>query len=63
MGGVPAKVIKYRFSKEIIEQLLEIKWWDLPFKEVAKLPFEDIEKCISIVKEYRKNNLTNEKSA
>ncbi len=53
VGGVPAKVIKYRFAKEIIEQLLEVKWWDLPYKVVAKLPFKDVEKCISIVKEYR----------
>lgn len=26
--GVPAKQIKKRFSDEIIESLLEIKWWD-----------------------------------
>lgn len=28
VGGNPAKIIKYRFSPEIIENLLEIKWWD-----------------------------------
>ena len=28
VGGVPAKIIKYRFEKEEIEKLLEIKWWD-----------------------------------
>lgn len=28
VGGVPAKVIKYRFEQEIIEKMLEIKWWD-----------------------------------
>jgi acetyltransferase-like isoleucine patch superfamily enzyme len=28
VGGVPANIIKYRFSPEIIEKLLEIKWWD-----------------------------------
>lgn len=28
MGGNPAKRIKYRFSTEQIEQLLEIKWWN-----------------------------------
>lgn len=28
MGGVPARLIKYRFSREIREKLLEIKWWD-----------------------------------
>lgn len=27
VGGNPAKFIKYRFSKEQIEKLLEIKWW------------------------------------
>jgi hypothetical protein len=28
--GVPAKVIRYRFSDEIIKQLQYIKWWDWP---------------------------------
>ena len=27
IGGNPAKLIKYRFSEEQIEKLLEIKWW------------------------------------
>ena len=56
VGGVPAKVIKYRFPEKIIEELLEIKWWELPFEKVAELPFEDVEKCISIVREYRIKN-------
>ena len=29
VGGNPAKYIKHRFSKEIIEKLLEYRWWDL----------------------------------
>lgn len=29
VGGVPAKIIKYRFPPEIIEHLLELKWWDM----------------------------------
>lgn len=28
VGGVPAKVIKKRFSDEVITELLKIKWWD-----------------------------------
>lgn len=28
IGGVPAKIIKYRYSKEDIEFLLKIKWWN-----------------------------------
>jgi len=28
VGGNPAKIIKFRFSKEQIEELLQIKWWN-----------------------------------
>jgi len=28
VGGVPAKIIKYRFTIEQIERLEKIKWWD-----------------------------------
>jgi hypothetical protein len=28
VAGVPAKIVKYRFSPEIIEQLLKIRWWN-----------------------------------
>ena len=28
VGGNPAKLLKYRFTFEQIEKLLEIKWWD-----------------------------------
>lgn len=30
VGGVPAKVIRYRFTPEEIERLLSAKWWDRP---------------------------------
>lgn len=32
--GVPATVIKYRFSESIRQQLLEIKWWDWPMDRI-----------------------------
>ena len=28
VGGVPAKVIRYRFSQDVIDRLMELKWWD-----------------------------------
>jgi chloramphenicol O-acetyltransferase type B len=34
-AGVPARIISYRFEKDFIDKLLEIKWWDLP-EEVLK---------------------------
>lgn len=36
VGGIPAKVIKYRFEKEIIDGLLLTKWWNLPDEEIQK---------------------------
>ena len=28
VGGIPAKIIRFRFSETIIEELLKIQWWD-----------------------------------
>jgi acetyltransferase-like isoleucine patch superfamily enzyme len=40
VGGVPAKVIKYRFPPEIISKLLKMKWWDWSYKKINKaLPY------------------------
>ncbi len=35
VGGVPAKVIRYRFSPEVIEALLASRWWEY---ELVKMP-------------------------
>lgn len=32
VGGVPAKIIKYRFDDEVISKLLDIKWWDWSYE-------------------------------
>lgn len=36
VGGVPARILKYRFPDDVINRLLEIKWWNMPDKEIAK---------------------------
>ena len=30
VGGVPAKVIRYRFDEQTVASLLELKWWEKP---------------------------------
>ena len=37
VGGVPAKIIKYKFPQEMIDRLLEIQWWNLPDEEISKV--------------------------
>ena len=34
--GTPAKIIKYRFDEDLINKLLEIRWWDLPKSDILK---------------------------
>lgn len=50
VGGVPAKILKYRFSQEVIDKLLKIRWWDLSD--------EDIQKALPI---FTEKNITTEK--
>lgn len=37
VGGVPAKEINKRFDENIVSQLLESNWWDLPEEELRKV--------------------------
>lgn len=36
-GGVPARVIAYRFDKEIIEKLLKLQWWNFEESELVEI--------------------------
>lgn len=50
VAGVPAKVIKYRFSDEIISELLELEWWNLEEDVIRQIPYDNIEKAIEFIK-------------
>ncbi len=56
VGGLPAKIIKYRFDKETIADLISLKWWELSDNDIRKLPFNDITKCIQQLKQENKKN-------
>lgn len=51
VGGVPAKVIKYRFSKTDIDFLLTLKWWDKDLNWIYKYAdgFESVSMLRDIV--------------
>lgn len=52
VGGVPAKILKYRYDEETIQFLLEKKWWNMPvewLKENSAL-LCDIDKLKEILK-------------
>ena len=37
VGGIPARIIKYRFSQECITRFEEIKWWNLPDDKITEI--------------------------
>lgn len=34
VGGVPAKLIRFRFTDKVIDELLDVKWWNWPAAEL-----------------------------
>lgn len=36
VGGNPAKVMKQRFSEEIVAELLATRWWDWPVEKITR---------------------------
>src|ERR1700722_3215424 len=53
VAGVPARVVRMRFSDAVIERLLRVKWWDLELSELNGLPFRDVERCLDRIEEIR----------
>lgn len=53
VGGVPAKLIKYRFDESLIKELLRTKWWTLKHEVISQFQFTDIKKVIKEIDAFR----------
>lgn len=51
VAGVPAKVIRYRHSAELIEQLLASKWWERDLQQLKTLPLNDPAACLEALEQ------------
>lgn len=60
VGGVPGKILKYRFNEKTIATLLSLKWWELNATELGGVKFNDIDKAIAQIKVLR--NVSTNKS-
>ncbi|QEA57587.1 hypothetical protein FGL75_06780 [Weissella hellenica] len=57
VGGIPAKVLKYRFPESIINKLEKIKWWQYdPLQLNIKRTDESIDTFIQTIEEMGINN-------
>ena len=52
VAGVPARIIGYRFSKEEIEKLNKIAWWDWPIEKIRDCYDDFIDIKIFLEKHY-----------
>lgn len=54
VGGVPAKLIRFRFSKKTINALEKLKWfnYDLRKTTVEQLNVDDVEGCLAQIKQF-----------
>lgn len=50
VGGTPAKHIRFRFPPDIIEQLMELRWWQYTRESLDGVPFDDIHAAIKELK-------------
>ena len=46
VGGVPAKIIRYRFDLKTVARLLKIQWWNRELKDLAGIQFDDINRAL-----------------
>ena len=55
VGGIPAKLIRYRFDETTISRLLKSQWWNRSPEFIRTLPVGDIEKTLHILESTGEN--------
>lgn len=53
--GNPAKIIRYRFSQDIIDKLLKLEWWNIPVEKLNNITFDNIDIAIKEIIEIKKS--------
>ena len=49
VGGVPARVIRYRFDEESIQRLEKSKWWEYDLSSFGPIDFSDVRKALDAI--------------
>lgn len=40
VAGNPARIIRYRFSEDIIERFIHLQWWNYQMSDIGQMPFD-----------------------
>ena len=54
VGGVPSRIIGYRFDDVTIARLLSVCWWNHPQDRIFSLPVDNISRCLDIIEQWEK---------
>jgi acetyltransferase-like isoleucine patch superfamily enzyme len=46
VGGVPAKIIRYRFDQEVINEFLDLQWWSCGLSALEGVDFTDEDQAL-----------------
>jgi virginiamycin A acetyltransferase len=53
-GGVPSRLIRYRFPEEIIRRLLALRWWDHDLSGIRdRIDYSDVEGALSLLEDLK----------
>lgn len=51
VGGVPAKVIKYRFDEGTVKKLLDLQWWKYDLADFGEVNWSNVNEAIEKINE------------
>ena len=51
VAGNPARFIRTRFTQEIIEELIDMEWWEYNPDLIVGLPIDQVDICLPLLKE------------
>lgn len=51
--GCPARVLRYRYDRETIDELLRLKWWDLDDDIIKQIPYDNVEESLKFLRKVR----------
>lgn len=49
VGGLPAKIMRFRFDHGTIVRLLKLRWWRYNINDFGEIPFNDINRAIDLI--------------
>ncbi|APX14378.1 hypothetical protein BWR18_21155 (plasmid) [Tateyamaria omphalii] len=58
VGGVPAKLIRYRFDKRLRDRMIKVKWWQYATWQLAGVPFADPKAALAEIERRVKQGMT-----